>query len=65
MVSPLTEAEKAALAEIERVIVIGERLTYRDIARRLGISRGGVQLIERRALMKLQKLAKCKDQEEM
>ena len=50
----LTENERLALADIERLIE-GRSMSYREIARRLGTSHGNVQNIEARALAKMRK----------
>jgi DNA-directed RNA polymerase specialized sigma subunit len=51
---PVTPNEEAALRELEAMLTDrGRVLSHREIARRLGISHGGSQLIEARAIAKL------------
>lgn len=51
---PLTENERLALADIERLLE-GRSMSHKEIARRLGTSHGNVQNIEARALAKMRK----------
>ena len=53
----MSPTEEAALAELEERL-IGRQLSHREIAKRLGISHGTIQNVEKRALEKLRKLVR-------